>query len=443
MTMTANPVDVGTAHRAGTLVRSAELPPRMWPAHTAAGYRVWYQGVGYDGAGRIMTGSVFAPEGEPPGGGWPVIGYAHGTTGLSDGTAPSVAGLSRPESRHVAAWLQAGYFVTVTDYEGLASPGPHPYFNGEAVADDVVDIVRAARQLDHPLSPRWMAVGFSQGGHAALFTGLMATKYAPELDFRGTVALAPPVEVPMIVGLQTAADSAPVTLFLPYLLAGLRTTRGLATQDFMTGLGQRLIALAETAPVRDIHYAVAVLTNQDIGTTGLTGRPGLDAMLHACRVPTARFDRPVLLAAGTEDAVLPMAVVEQFAAELLRAGTTLEFVTCIGADHTRMLAAPTGEMLAWANAHMAAAPHTVAQTYGARSGFDLLDVTGDGYLTADDYEAFGLRLVQAYGEAPGSRRAAAVRAGVGGRLGSRAGGGGPAHERPVRPAELGGGVVLY
>ncbi|MGV9415634.1 lipase family protein [Nocardia sp. NPDC003693] len=411
MTLTVDPVDAGAAHRPGTLVRSEELPPRMWPAHTAAGYRVWYRGVGYDGTGRVMSGSVFAPAGTAPDGGWPVIGYAHGTTGLSDGTAPSVAGLSRPESRHVSAWLEAGYFVTVTDYEGLASPGPHPYFNGEAVADDVVDIVRAAGQLGHPLSPRWMAVGFSQGGHAALFTGLMATKYAPELDFRGTVALAPPVEVPMIVGLQTAADSAPVTLFLPYLLAGLRTTRGLATQDFMTGLGQRLIALAETAPVRDIHYAVAVLTNQDIGTTGLTGRPGLDAMLHACRVPTARFDRPVLLAAGTEDAVLPMAVVEQFAAELRRAGTCLEFVTCTGADHTRMLSAATARMLAWASTQMAAAPHTVAETFGVRSGFNLLDITGDGYLTADDYEAFGLRLVQAYGEAPGSRRAAAVRAG--------------------------------
>lgn len=394
-----------TAVRAGTLVRSEELPAAMWPAHTATGYRVWYQGVGYDGLGRVISGSVFVPQGVAPADGWPVISYAHGTTGLSDQTAPSLAGLSRPESRHVAAWLEAGYLVAVTDYEGLASPGPHPYFNGEAVADDVVDIVRAAGQLGHPLSPRWAAVGFSQGGHAALFAGLMATKYAPELDFRGTVALAPPVEMPMIMDLQTSAEADPVSLFLPYLLAGLRTTRGLATQDFLTGLGQRLIALAEQAPVRDIHYAVAVLTNQDIGTTGLTGRPGLEAMLDACRVPAARFDRPVMLAAGTADAVLPIAAVEHFLTHLRRAGTEINMVTCPGADHTRMLSAATAEMLAWVGERMSGEPTE------PRSGFGLLDITGDGYLTADDYDAFGLRLVQAFGEALGSPRAIAVRAG--------------------------------
>lgn len=406
MTTLVYPVEDDALRLAGTLVHSEDLPESMWPPHTAAAYRIRYQGIGYQGTGRIMSGSVFVPAIPAPPGGWPVISYAHGTTGLCDRTAPSVAGLSGPESRHVAAWLAAGYVVAVTDYEGLASPGPHPYFNGEAAADDIVDIVRAARGLGHPLSPKWVVVGFSQGAHAALFTGLMATKYAPELDFRGTVALAPPVEMPMIVDIQTAADGLPVTLFLPYLLAGLRTMHGLATQDFMTGLGQRLLDFAEQAPVRDIHYAVAVLTNQDIGTTGLTARPGVGDMLTACRVPFARFDRPVLVAVGTSDTVLPLAPVERFITEVRRAGTDIDVVTCPGADHTRMLWAAATETLDWVADRL-----SPDESPTARSGFDLLDVTADGYLAADDYEVFGLRLVQAFGEAPGSPRALAVRAG--------------------------------
>ncbi|HEY1178418.1 MAG TPA: lipase family protein, partial [Phytomonospora sp.] len=177
----------------GTLLRDRPLPRELWPDAAGAAHRVAYQGLGYDGGGRLVTGSVFVPAGRAPEGGWPVIGFAHGTTGLSDAAAPSRAGLPRLERAHVSAWLAGGYAVAATDYEGLATPGPHPYFNGEAVADDVIDAVRAAHQLGHRLSRDWLAVGFSQGGHAALFCAHIATGYAPELDFKGTVALAPAV----------------------------------------------------------------------------------------------------------------------------------------------------------------------------------------------------------------------------------------------------------
>src|ERR1051326_5413947 len=168
----------------GTLLGSRPLPAEFWPAGAADAMSVAYQGVGYHGAGREVTGSVFLPAGAPPAGGWPVGSYAHGTPGLSDQCAPSQVGLTRLEREHVSRWLAAGYVVAATDYEGLSTPGPHPYFNGEAVADDVVDIFRATRMLDRRVGRRWLVAGFSQGGHAALFVGLMAARYAPDLDFR-------------------------------------------------------------------------------------------------------------------------------------------------------------------------------------------------------------------------------------------------------------------
>ncbi|MGH3912918.1 MAG: lipase family protein [Pseudonocardiaceae bacterium] len=183
----------------GTLLDSHPLPAEFWPGGVAHAVGVVYQGVGYDGVGREVSGSVFLPAGAVPVAGWPVLSYAHGTTGLSDLCAPSRVGLTRLEREHVSRWLAAGYVVVASDYEGLATPGPHPYFNGEAVADDVVDIVRAARGLDRRVGRRWLVGGFSQGGHAALFVGLMAARYAPELDFRGTVALAPLVHLPWLI----------------------------------------------------------------------------------------------------------------------------------------------------------------------------------------------------------------------------------------------------
>ena len=78
-----------------------------------------------------------------------------------------------------------------------------------------------------------------------------------------------------------------------------------------------------------------------------------------------------------------------------------------------MLAADVDTLTTWAAGMLAApAPTSSATPAGTRdSRFSLLDPTGDGYMTRDDYEAFALRLVQAFGQPPGSLAAVAVREG--------------------------------
>jgi acetyl esterase/lipase len=87
-----------------------------------------------------------------------------------------------------------GYVVAATDYPGLGTPETHPYLVGESEARAVLDSVRAARELTG--APARFAVwGHSQGGQAALFTGIMAKSYAPELDLVGVAAAAPATEL--------------------------------------------------------------------------------------------------------------------------------------------------------------------------------------------------------------------------------------------------------
>lgn len=387
----------------GTVLDSRPLPEEFRPGAAAAAFAVVYQGVGYDGAGRAVSGSVFLPAGEAPDGGWPVVGYAHGTTGLSDRCGPSRAGLARLEREHVSRWLAAGYAVAATDYEGLATPGPHPYFNGEAVADDVVDAVRAARGLDRRVGPAWLAVGFSQGGHAALFTGMVAGRYAPELDFRGTAALAPPVRLPSLVDALTARGDAPLGVLVPYLLAGLPTSHpDLDPAPFLTAVGRDLVDLAATAPLVEVFRAAAGVTNDAAGTTRLPSRPGIARVLRACRVPTTRMDRPVLVAAGAADEVVPIGVVERFVDDATRAGTPVRFLRHDGARHADVLGAGHQRVIAWADSLVRTTPRSVPGP---------LEADGDDYLTLDDYEVFALRLIQGFGEPPGSPAADAVRQG--------------------------------
>jgi acetyl esterase/lipase len=56
----------------------------------------------------------------------------------------------------------------------------------------VLDSVRAARDMpDSGASDRFAVWGHSQGGHAALYTGELAARYAPDLKLVGVAAAAP------------------------------------------------------------------------------------------------------------------------------------------------------------------------------------------------------------------------------------------------------------
>ena len=56
----------------------------------------------------------------------------------------------------------------------------------------MLDSVRAARELPNTgASNRFAVWGHSQGGHAALYTGEVAARYAPDLKLVGVAAAAP------------------------------------------------------------------------------------------------------------------------------------------------------------------------------------------------------------------------------------------------------------
>jgi dienelactone hydrolase len=159
---------------------------------------VLYRSVGSDGKPIAVSGIVSIPRGKAPRRGWPVITYAHGTTGVADACAPSLDSTSatvRNANAYIrpllTRWLKAGYAVVRTDYQGLATPGVHEYLDGREEGRSVLDMARAARKLDRHLGKRVAISGHSQGGHAALWAAALAPSYTRELKVRGTVAFAP------------------------------------------------------------------------------------------------------------------------------------------------------------------------------------------------------------------------------------------------------------
>src|SRR5205823_5917734 len=103
----------GSGH--GGVIRQKPLSS---PAAIAGGRTtlVLYRSVGIDGSPTAESGMVTVPRGKPPKGGWPLITWAHGTTGIADQCAPSTDDGSQPLhgiNSYVAGvmrgWLKSGY----------------------------------------------------------------------------------------------------------------------------------------------------------------------------------------------------------------------------------------------------------------------------------------------------------------------------------------------
>ena len=159
---------------------------------------IMYSSKAPDGSIVPVTGIVTIPKGKAPKGGFPVVSWAHGTTGIADSCAPSMKAGNAPDGTYVknfrtetSEWVKEGFAVVQTDYQGLGTPGMHPYLIGVSEGRSVIDIVRAAHGLSRRVGRTWVAAGHSQGGHAVLWAAAIGPSYAPELKLKGAAPLAP------------------------------------------------------------------------------------------------------------------------------------------------------------------------------------------------------------------------------------------------------------
>jgi pimeloyl-ACP methyl ester carboxylesterase len=208
-----------TVSRAQAKIASFYLPPSPLPAEPgtvirteplgvevpgATALRILYTSARPDGTPAASSGMIFIPTSPAPVGGRPVVAWAHGTLGMGDACAPS---RSDNPLGDTANWLDQmislGYVVVATDYTGFGTPGPNLYLVGQAEARDVVNSVRAARNIaDAHAGTDWIVWGHSQGGHSALWTGHLAKDLAPELTLKAVAAAAPAAELSDIIDAQ-------------------------------------------------------------------------------------------------------------------------------------------------------------------------------------------------------------------------------------------------
>ncbi|SDS98718.1 alpha/beta fold hydrolase [Bradyrhizobium canariense] len=177
----------------GTLIRQEPIDGAPLGA---AAYRVLYRSTGLEDEPIFVSGVVVVPQGEPPASGRPIVAWAHPTSGITPRCAPSLAIFLFQQIQGLRSFVERGYVVAATDYPGLGTPETHPYLVGDSEARAVIDAVRVASTMPGAGGGKRFAVwGHSQGGQAALFTGMIAKTYAPELALVGVAAAAPATDL--------------------------------------------------------------------------------------------------------------------------------------------------------------------------------------------------------------------------------------------------------
>ncbi len=349
---------VSNAQRAGALIDARSVVDT--PPGTQA-WRVQYWTLSDRNQPIRVTGMVVAPREALPQAPRKVIAWAHGTWGVASKCALS-PGTFFSATPGLGDAIRRGYTIVAPDYPGLGSPMAHGYLAGISTGRSVLDAVRAARSIPGAAAGSEFAVwGESQGGHAALWTGQLARRYAPDLRLVGVAAAAPTTD--LVQNLTAGTDPsvrAFLTAFAAYSWsehfgAPLSGLGGKSTQGVIRRLAQNNCVVLGAKPKLGTVLGVMVL-RRDLKNVDL-GRIQPWARIASENSPSARpYGVPFLIAQNPDDAIVAANVTQDFARRLCRAGGTVRYVSISGKGHETSAADSKDVTLDWIDARFAGRP---------------------------------------------------------------------------------------
>ena len=291
------------------------------PAGAASVQRITYVSrSGVDDSTTHVTGSVYVPTGAAPQGGFHVVAYGPPVSGSTPDCALSPEARARA-SAAIEALLKAGYVVAVPDYQGLGNPSDgkrlyHPFGDSATAGYNLIDAVRAAKNLVADTSPIWVAVGDAQGGQAAWALNELADNYGFQ-SLRGTVSMSPTAD---LAGLADAAANGTLTaeqqlLYMSYLSALSSEYPGrFHIDDYRRGAAKQnwdLLLSCGKGDEAARAAARAQITPDDLRPATPAALTALRTYLRKTTLPQGPAQQPMLVVFGDQDPLTPAAWTER------------------------------------------------------------------------------------------------------------------------------------
>jgi len=302
-------------------------------------FRIMYLSETIAGAPTVVTGLVMVPGGLAPFGGFRMLLDGHGSTGLADRCAPSQNVETQPIPLGIDVYSSnaESFVIASTDFEGLGGPGSHPLLVGISAGRGMLDSGRAARQLPGIYVGNETGIlGFSEGGHAALWATQLAAEWTPEQPIFGSVIASPASEVVQLV--HDSVGNPDFEALAAGIVAGLAVAypeAQAARGSVLTTSGQELI----TGWNEQCFYESVTTSGGAFLSTDPTTTEPFASLLAANVAGAFATPTPLLVLHSSEDERIPVAQSEVLLARLCGLGQVVERRVVSGSHASSAVAA--------------------------------------------------------------------------------------------------------
>ncbi len=337
----------------GTLIRSEAFTGYGLPKGASA-VRILYHSRDLNGDDIAASGVVLIPAGSLPRDGWPVIAWAHGTSGVARMCAPSLMKDVAYGDEGLMPMVAAGFAVIAPDYAGLGTPGPHQYDNKIPQANDVAYSVPAAHAAVASLGKKWVAIGHSQGGVAVWGVAELEVGLN-DPDYAGAISVAGDMNFETYQAHDAETFDTITNMYWPYTAFGIKASY--PSFDVSQMLTPPVLARYHDVTTRGCWYfgyaALAEIGEQHAVKPGWDRAPEVRQYNQDSRSANKPIRGPLLVLAGDNDKSVAIANIEAGVKDACRIGLEIEYARRPGLDHGQLMEKTTPLQLAWARDRLA------------------------------------------------------------------------------------------